>query len=161
MSDHAKVGVFLASARAWRERATRKLFQLEHPDAVTFACPVCGEGIPNFRVLIYLGRDWNGVPRAPFHCPACRALLCTSSVYRRSVEAWTTGLAFMIPSALRISPWYLWLGAVALSWVLLTLLSSVYVKVLFPPKILKYDGPEIPKIPDNPDDLPINPWRKR
>jgi hypothetical protein len=138
-----------------------KLMQLKHPDAVAFGCPSCGERIPNFSVPISLGHDWNSVPRAPFHCPACRTLLCTSSVYRRSAEAVTTALAFFIPSALRIGPWYFWIGAVALSWVLLTLLSSVNVKVLFPPNILKYEGPPIPRILDNPDDLPINPWRKR
>jgi len=137
-----------------------KVIQLEHPDAVTFPCPCCGERIPNFSVPINSGRDWNGVPRAPFHCPACRTVLCTSDAYRRWFDFWWVALAFIIPSVLRIGPWYFWLGAVVVSWVLLGFLASVYVKVLFPPKILRYDGPRIPEIPKDPNDLPINPWRK-
>jgi hypothetical protein len=161
MGGPTKTRVLSAAAQGWREKIARKLFELERPDAVTFACPACGQGVPNFKVKISLGRDWNGVPLAPFHCLACDALLCTSGAYRWSVLCGTAALGFLIPSALRISPWYFWLGAVILSWIVLELLSSVWVKVLFPPKILKYDGPKIPKIFDNPDDLPINPWRKR
>jgi len=70
----------------------------------------------------------------------------------------STALAFVIPSALRISPWYLWLGAVVLTWILLGFLESVYVKILFPPRIFKYTGP---RIIENPNDWPLNPWRRR
>lgn len=149
---------------AWRTRgewAARKSSQLAFPELVKFPCPNCGKGIPNFSVQITVGHDLNGVPRWPFHCPACQALLCVSRVYRRSVAAGAIALALVIPSVLGIRPWYFWLGAVVLSWILIGFLESVYVKVLFPPRILKYSGPPIPRILDNPDDLPINPWRKR
>lgn len=152
---------FVSVCRNWGERARRKSLQLAFPDLVTFPCPVCGRGIPNVAVRIDLGHNYrNGLPLGPFHCWACNALLRTSSAYRWYVLVGTTGLAFFIPWALRVGPWYLWLGAFALSWVLLTLLSGAYVKILFPPKILRYDGPPIPRILDNPDELPINPWRK-
>ena len=82
---------------------------------------------------------------------------CTDGRFCVAQQHW--GSSF--PAALGISPWYLWLGGAVFTWILLGFLASVYVKVLFPPKILKYDGPPIRKIFDNPDDLPINPWRKR
>ena len=166
LSAHALMSIVENTKRkaappAWRGIVARRLIQLENPDTVTFPCPNCGEGIPNFSVLIGLGRDWAGVPRAPFHCPVCHALVCTSSVYRWSILGGTTVLGFVIPSVLRISPWYFWLGAAILSWIVLGFLASVWVKVLFRPKVVKYEGPPIPRIFENPDDLPINPWRKR
>ena len=154
-NDQTKARNFPTVPRTWRERSARKLIQLQHPDAVTFACPNCGEGVLNFSIPIHFGTDWTWVP---FHCPACQSVLYVSSTYRWSVLGGLTALALVVPSVLQISSWYLWLGAAILSWSGLALLASVYVKVIFPPRILKYDGPDIS---DDPNDLPINPWRKR
>jgi hypothetical protein len=145
---------FASVWRGWGQRAARKSTQLEHPDLVSFPCPNCGDGIPNFSVLIHFGPYWTTVP---FRCPGCRSLLCVPSRYRWLVLSGWTVLALAVPLALGVSPWYLWLAAVVLLWILLGLLASVYVKILFPPKIVPYDGPAPV---ENPNDLPLNPWRK-
>jgi hypothetical protein len=134
-------------------RIGRKLFELKHPDLVTLPCPICGQGIPNFSVLIHFGPDWAVVP---FPCPSCGTLLCVPSGYRWWTLAGWTALALVIPCVLRIKQWYFWLAAAALSWNLLAALESVYVRILFPPRILRCDPP----LRRDPNDLSIKPWRK-
>ena len=150
----SKIRELITYARSWRNQIKRKLFRLEQPNAVTFACPKCGEGIPNFNVVIHFGEDWTTIP---FRCSRCRTLLCVPSSYRWSLLIWCTVLAFVIPWLLGISPWYYWLGATVLSWCLLGFATSVYVKIFFSPPIVVYDGPDLL---EDPNDLPLNPWRK-
>jgi hypothetical protein len=120
-----------------------KLKQLMYPATVKFKCPNCEGGIGYFDVVIYFGERWT---KLPFRCSTCGSLLCVSSAYSWSVLLGCSLLALAVPSALRIGPWLLWLGAVILLWFVLGSLAGAYMKVLFPPKIIRY----------YPDDLSLN-----
>jgi predicted RNA-binding Zn-ribbon protein involved in translation (DUF1610 family) len=135
-------------------RIREKLSQLESPELFTLKCPNCGTEIANFKVTIYLE---TGSTPAPFSCPACGSLICVSSLYARSVFLGLLALAFMIPATFSVHPWYLWFGVGAVSWIVLCLLSSVYVKVLFPPKLLVWSNPNFPS---DQDKLSLKIWRK-
>ena len=132
-----------------------KLIHLLHPDLVTFKCPSCAAGIPNFDVQFYFETGWTV---APFPCRTCGCLLCVSAIYAWSVFGSLSALALAIPLALGIGRWYLWLGTAALSWIFLCLLASVYVKVLVPPKILRCPKPSFPA---DRNDLSLNIGHKR
>lgn len=145
----------LAVSRKWRQAASRKFTQLQYPNLVTFKCPACGGDIPNFAALIHFGEGWT---RVPFGCPACGSRLCVSSTYSWSVLIGSSALALAVPFVFGIGPWILWLGTAVLSWIVLGFLTSVYVKVLFPPKIIRYEGLDGPRASN---DLSLNLWRKR
>ena len=109
--------------------------QFLYPAGVTFKCPKCGGDLAYFDVVIHFGERWSTLP---FQCPTCSSQLCVTKFYSWSVFLGISLLALAIPSALRISPWFLWLGAVVLLWVILGSFAGAYVKVLFRPKVIRY-----------------------
>lgn len=112
-----------------------KLQNLLYPAGVKFKCPNCDRAIAYYDVAIHFGERCT---TTPFRCSTCRFELCVSRAYSWSVMIGWTLLALAIPSALRIGPWFLWLGAVALLWIILGSLAGAYIKILFPPKIIRY-----------------------
>jgi predicted RNA-binding Zn-ribbon protein involved in translation (DUF1610 family) len=124
-----------------RRGVARKLIQLQHPEGVTFKCPSCNGDIANFDVLYHFESDWTVVP---FACPNCGSLMHVSTLYAWSVFGGLSALALVVPVAVGIRPWYLWVATAAISWAALSLLSSVYVKVLFPPRIRLCAKPRFP-----------------
>jgi len=133
----------------------KKLDQLLYPSAVKFRCPNCNGDIRYYDVIIYFGERWR---RAPFSCSTCGSMLCVSSAYSWSVLLGWSLLALVIPSALGVRPWFLWLGTVIFLWIILGMLAGAYAKVLFPPKIMRYSPS--PK-PSDPDDFSLNLSQKR
>jgi hypothetical protein len=139
-------------------RVRRKLFQLENPELFTLKCPNCASEIPNFQVTMFFEDTAGGcLTAAPFKCPACGSLICISNLYARSLFVGRALLALMIPAAFRVHPWYLWLAVAVVSWIVITLLSSVHVKILFPPKLCVWSNPNFPSDQDR---LSMKIWRK-
>jgi hypothetical protein len=139
-------------------RFREKLYQLENPEFFTLKCPNCASEIPNFQVTMVFGETGGAsLTAAPFKCPACGALICISDFYVRSLFGGRALLAFMIPAAFRVHPWYVWLGVAVVSWIVITLLSSVYVKIFFPPKLRVWSNPNFPS---DQDKLSLKIWRK-
>ena len=75
------------------------------------------------------------------------------------IDAGLIILAGAVPLVLGIEKWWLWTVTAIVAWVILTVLASVYVKVFFPPSLVRYNGPPITDHIKEAD-LPLNPWRK-
>jgi hypothetical protein len=125
--------------------------RFDNPELFTLKCPNCASEIPNFRVTMFF-EETGFLEAAPFTCPACESLICISNLYARSLFVGRALLALMIPAAVRVHPWYLWLCVAVASWIVITLISSVYVKILFPPKLRVWPKP---KFPSDRDDLSL------
>jgi hypothetical protein len=122
------------------------LNDLRFPATVTFRCPKCAADIFYYDVHIHFGRRWT---KAPFRCSTCRSMLSVSRTYSACVFLGCLLLAVVIPSALRIGPWYVWVVSVFVLFALIVTQAAAYVKILFPPKITTYTAP------DDPDDFSI------
>lgn len=112
-----------------------KLNQLLYPAGMKFKCPNCSGDIGYYDVLIQFGERWT---RLPFRCPTCGSLLCVSRTYSWSVFLGCSLLALVIPAIVGIGAWFLRLGAAILVWLMLVSLAGAYVKILFPPRIIRY-----------------------
>jgi hypothetical protein len=128
----------------------------QRPELFTLKCPNCASEIPNFQVTMFFVETEVLTP-APFKCPTCGSLICISNFYARSLFAGRAVLAFMIPAIFRVHPWYLWLGVAVVSWIVITVLSSAYVKILFPPRLRVWSNPNFPS---DQDKLSLKIWRK-
>jgi hypothetical protein len=115
----------------WRKQASLIL----DPGRLKFACPNCGGAIAGYLVNIGFGERWT---RAAFECPTCRCLLCVTSRYAWLVFGGTLSLAVAIGVLLGVHPWFLLFPAVALIQLLLAMLVGQYLKVIFPPKIIRH-----------------------
>ena len=122
--------------KAWKLLHAR-LRQLRYPALVEFSCPNCGKGIPNFRVNIGVGERWT------FLCPTCGCRLCLSPTYSRSVMLGCGVLSLAVCSILAVWSWLLCLAAVVPLWILLGFISGLYVKIVFPPAIMRYYSSDV------------------
>ena|ERR1700722_16726495 len=112
------------------------LNDLRYPAFVAFKCPNCGGDISNFDVKIGLTAGWQ---KNPFQCPTCGSMLNVSRIYSWSVLTGCLWVSLAVPTLLRMSPWYLWVGSVIALWFVVGALAGIYVKILFPPKIIHCD----------------------
>jgi hypothetical protein len=125
-----------------------KSTELMSPSAFKLKCPSCNGEIPQFDVVIAFGGFGK---KLPFRCPTCDCSLCVSAVYSWSVVFILSLLVFGIPTILKVRPWLLWCIVVVFLWIAISAVISVYVRIFFPPKILKY----------YPDDLSLNTSQRR
>jgi hypothetical protein len=113
----------------------RHLQQLYDVRTFTFKCPDCGATVPYFDVKIGFKLRYE---TDSFECTNCKSLLCVSRTYAWAVFLGTMGVAVGVVEVLKVRPMWLFAVTALLAWVLVSMIAGIYVKWLFPPRILHY-----------------------